>query len=175
MRTLSRPTKWLIASGAVLAIGTALVITGSHRLEPLLRERAEQALRQRFAGDVELKSFDVNLFPEVVASGGGLIIRHHGRLDVPPLISIEKFSIHTRLHDVFATPRRVRKLRLEGLRIFVPMGQSSPTPKNGAESSAFPFVVDEVTADGTLLQILPRTPGKKPITIDLHKLALRTE
>src|SRR5207245_1626405 len=126
-----------------------------------LRERAEEALRQRFASDVELKSFSVTVLPDVIASGRGLTIRHHGRADVPPLISIEKFSIHTRLGDVFAAPRRVRKLRLEGLRIFIPMGQASSGPQSGPKSSAFPFVVDEVVADGTVLQILPRTPGKK--------------
>src|SRR5207249_9598406 len=164
MRT-SRLPKWLIAAGLLLAIGTALVVIANRRLEPWLRERAEDAIRQRFAGDVELKSFAVTVFPEVIATGRGLTVRHHGRTDVPPLIAIDTFAIHTRLGDVFATPKRVRRLRLEGLRIFVPMGQASPSPQNCSKSSNFPFVVDEVSADGTLLQILPRTSGKKPITI----------
>ena len=44
------------------------------------------------AGDVRLQDLNIRVLPVLKAEGHGLTIRHHGSTDVPPLISIARFS-----------------------------------------------------------------------------------
>ena len=37
-----------------------------------------------------------------------------------------------------------------------------------------PFVIDEIDADGTLLQVLPKNPAKQPLVFDLARLTLHS-
>src|SRR4051794_34448486 len=83
-----RQRKWLIiAVGALL--GIMVVLFGvSVRLSPIAREWFVKALKEHYDSDVELDQFSVSFFPRVRATGSGLVLRHKGRTDVPPLVSI---------------------------------------------------------------------------------------
>ncbi|HTM47459.1 MAG TPA: AsmA-like C-terminal region-containing protein [Bryobacteraceae bacterium] len=171
---LSRRSKWLIGAGLLLAgVGAAAIVLAG-RLGPALRGSVVEAIARRFASDVELKSLDVSMFP-MRASGQGLILRQHGRTDVPPLISIDRFSVDGGLLGLITTPKRVRKVRLDGLRIIIPKGRPSPQQdrSEGHKSSTAAFLIEEIVADGAVLQILPKDEGKDPLTFDLYKLTLR--
>src|ERR1700726_2033353 len=114
-----RMRKWPFVVGAVLVLAALGTFEISERLGPAFRERVIEAVRQRYQSDVELKSLDLHLLPRIHATGEGLTLRLHGRRDIPPLVTVKKFTIDTGLKDVWSGPRRVRKLRLEGLRITV--------------------------------------------------------
>ena len=173
---------WPIALGALLALAAISIYLMATHLAPALRSRVIEKIRERYQSEVELADFNLSLFPRVVASGRGLTLRLHGRRDVPPIVTVEKFSIETGLRDALSGPRHVRRLRLEGLRITVAHGEagqasgSSPAP---APASVPTFVIDEVDADGTILEIRPRQPGpgqpaKEPLLFDLYKLQLHS-
>ena len=172
-----RRSKWLIGGGVVLAIVLVAAIVVAARLGPGLRGSVVDAIAQRFESEVELKSFSVSFLPNVRATGQGLILRHHGRTDVPPLISIGKFTIETGPIGLLTTPKRIRRVRLDGLRIIAPKGRHSQTGHADStktnKSAVSPFVIEEIVADGTVLQILPKKAGKDPLTFDLYRLTLK--
>jgi hypothetical protein len=169
-------SKWLSGAGALLTLVVIAVIVIPPRLGPAVRQTVVKVIGERFQSEVELKSFSLSLFPRILATGEGLVLRHHRRRDVPPLIWIDRFSIETGPRGLLATPKRPGRVRLEGLRIVVPMGLKSSRGQEGSKApkpSVAPFVVEEIVADGSVLQILPKKAGKEPLTFDLYKLTLK--
>src|SRR5713226_3434855 len=173
MPRLSRLQKWLAGLGLLIVTVAVALFYISSRLGPGLRKRVIAIVRERYQSDVELKSLELSLFPHVLAKGEGLVLRHHGRTDVPPLVSIGKFSFEAALGDLISGPMRIQKLRLEGLRIHVPpKGERPERPKGGGKAAA--FTIDEVIADGTVLLILPKKEGKDPLEFELYHLKLHS-
>ncbi len=76
----------------IVIVAVALVVAGIHLSNPYLRKKAVEMLAEKFHASVELKDFHVYLFPGARIEGSGLVLRHEGRTDVPPLISIAEFS-----------------------------------------------------------------------------------
>jgi hypothetical protein len=169
-----RMKRWPFVVVALMALIAVAVFEISERLGPALRDRVVELIKQRYQSEVELKNFDLHLLPRIHATGEGLTLRLHGRTDIPPIVTVGKFTIDTGLQDVLSGPRRVRKLRLEGLRITVERGAGSLQGAPGSKSNIAPFVIDEVIADGTVLEIVPRQPGKQPLVFELYKLTLHS-
>src|SRR5688572_28984079 len=57
------------------------------------RSKVVEVLAGRLDSEVQLDSLNLRVLPWLRAEGVGLTIRHKGRRDVPPLISIKKFSV----------------------------------------------------------------------------------
>ncbi len=57
-------------------------------MTPHVRQRAIAALNERFKSDVDLGSLQIAVFPRPEILGTGLVLRHKGRTDVAPLITI---------------------------------------------------------------------------------------
>jgi hypothetical protein len=76
----------------IVIIAVTLIVAGVHLSNPNLRKKAVEILGEKFHASVELKDFHVYLFPGARIEGSGLVLRHEGRTDVPPLISIGEFS-----------------------------------------------------------------------------------
>lgn len=178
--------KWLLIAGCVLVIfGIAAGIFIDVRLGPLLKGRVEKLLADRFSSGVEIDGFDFTLFPAGVTVTG-VSLRHHHRTDVPPIIKIRRLTAQTDLWAmIFGANRDVKLVRLEGLEIRMKSGGSpnqqstnvethSSQKSTGEGSGHFPFVIQKVIADGTLLQILPKQEGKEPLDFDIRKLTLRS-
>src|ERR1022692_1978061 len=128
MPTLDTPTKprikkWPIVVGALLVIIAISIYAVATHLAPALKARVIEKIRERYQSDVELAEFDLSLFPNIVATGRGLTLRLHGRKDVPPLVSVQRFNIETGFGGVLTGPRHVRRLRLVGLKITVAHGE----------------------------------------------------
>ncbi len=166
--------KWPFVVAAVVVVAALVTYGMSERLGPTFRARVIEAIKQRYQSDVELKSLELHLFPRVHAIGEGLTLRLHGRTDIPPLVTVGKFTINTGWRDVWSGPRRVRKLRLEGLRITVQRGAGRPWGSRGSKPSVPSFVIDEVIADGTVLEIVPSKTGKEPLLFEMYKLTLHS-
>ncbi len=178
--------KWLIVLGCVLAILTiAAGVFINVRLEPILKGRVEKLLADRFSSGVAIGGLDFTLFPAGVTVTG-VTLRHHHRTDVPPLITIRRVAAQTDLLTlIFGANHAVKLVRLEGLQIRVKSGGSKNKESEAGEGHArqqpsggggdhFPFIIREVIADGTLLQILPKEAGKDPLEFDIQKLTLRS-
>lgn len=177
--------KWLLIVGCVLVIfGIAAAIFINVRLGPILKVRVEKLLADRFSSGVVIDHLDFTLFPAGVTVTG-ITLRHHHRTDVPPLITIHRVTAETDLVAlIFGAKHDVKLVRLEGLQIRMKSGGSQNQQSGGEEQATqkpsggdgdhFPFVIREVIADGTLLQILPKQAGNAPLEFDIKKLTLRS-
>jgi hypothetical protein len=83
-----------------------------HRWGPGLRQSAIEMLQDRFQSDVDLKDFDVSIWPSVSVHGTGLVLRHEGRTDVPPLFTIEEFWAEAPIRGLLKRPWRINRIRL---------------------------------------------------------------
>ena len=146
------------------------------RFQPVARAWFISALRQRYQSDVELGNLQISLFPTVRATGENLVLRLNGRRDIPPIVQIRRFTLEARFIGFFRNPKRISRLQLEGLRIQLPPRSDKPAQANSSPSSASsaPFILDEVIADGTILEPMPSDPSKNPLVFEIRQLTLHT-
>jgi hypothetical protein len=183
--TLLKAARWTSIAALATLVVLVVVATAASRTEPL-RKLVVSTLADRLESDVELAAFSVDAFPRVVIRGNGLVLRLRGQpAGAPPLIEIDRFTVHSSIIDLLRRPRRFRKVTLERLSVNIPpgglrtegaSGEAAPTPAR-AESSGTaesPILVDELLADGALLRIIPRREGKPPKEFAIHALTMRT-
>src|SRR5262245_26463132 len=88
---VTRRTKIVVWSGLAALSAVALVLRlvrvpiSSERL----RHNLVATLSDRLDSEVELADLTLMLYPKPFVVGNGLLIRHHGRRDIPPLISVK--------------------------------------------------------------------------------------
>src|ERR1700693_3476021 len=109
----------IVISLIVIAI-VALTVTGIHLSNPYLHKKVVEMLQEKFHANVELKEFHVYLFPGARIEGAGPALRHEGRTDVPPLISISEFSAEAGIMGLLWKPWKIQQVRLKGLVIQIP-------------------------------------------------------
>jgi hypothetical protein len=156
-------------------------------------------LEERLDSDVELKGLALQVFPRLRAEGSGLTVRHKGRTDVPPLITVGKFTVEADLIGIWR--RHVAHLQLENLNIQIPPHDDDPETKSekaarGNEQAANTnarlvapeppdqsarnqnlarqIVVDRLEAPAAEFTILRREADKVPRTWYLHQLQMRS-
>ena len=90
----------------------------------MIRSETEAYLRLRFHSELEFKDFEVSLRPGVHVVITGVVLRHNGRTDVPPLIEIAKVSFSANISGLLANKVTVSSVRLDGLQIHTPPRQT---------------------------------------------------
>jgi hypothetical protein len=166
---------WFTGMAALaLLVAAVAVLLIRPRLPIWARAYLIRTLERRYGAKVELHNLQFSLYPRVRATGSGLIVRRAGQEQLPPFMTIRSFSAESGLHELFLVPWHVQSVRLEGLSIIVPpRGQPRQAPRH--HRLALPdFLIDDIQADGTQLMILPRKPGKLPLTFDIQRLRLHT-
>jgi len=178
-----RADKWLTAIRLLVLV---VVIAGawfSTHFSPILKKRAVEALSDRFDSEVEIRDFHASL-TTLSIEGGGLVLRYHGRKDVPPLISVEKFSAGASLSGLIRVPLHVGSVKVQGLMIQVPPKykreqdkgtDNKPDEDAGTldpQSAASRLIIDELVCSSTQLITLPGKPGKEPKVWDIHDLVM---
>jgi hypothetical protein len=146
-------------------------------LGPRAQDRIVKALQNRFDADVQLKSFRISIFPKPVVIAEGLTIRHKQWADPEPLIYIRRFTAQTDFSTLIDRRNHVDLVRLEGLAIHVPPRGHAVEVRSaepGHDTTRLPFLIETTIADGTLLEIAPKKPGKDPLRFDIQKLTLRS-
>jgi hypothetical protein len=166
---------WLIVVvillGALFGGGVMLI----RERAPLTRQWVIGVLEDRYHSRIEIKSFQAVLFPRPSAVAEGLEFRQGGRTDVPPFITIQKLTVEAGFLGLLENPRKIDRVRVEGLQIHVPPRKHEGQPKvqdSGSKSSR--FVVREFIADGTALELLAKDPAKKPKLFVIGKLNMRS-
>ena len=161
-----------IAGGIVLAA----VIIGVASVVPLSSEAARlklvNALADRLDSDVELQQFTIRVLPALRAEGRGLTIRQRGNPDVPPLISIARFSAEGNVLDVLR--RHVSRVTVEGLDIEIPPDndRDDDDKPDRPHREPPPFVIDELISTDARLVIIPSHPGTDPKMWQIHRLRM---
>ena len=143
-----------------------------------LRNRAVSTLRQDFASDVEFADLQISVHRQIILRGKGLVLRLHGRTDVPPLLNIGRFSAEIGFEELLRSTPHVRRITLEGLKITMPPAEARPPhtsrPANHKrEPRTIKVVVDEIVADGAELDMLVRDPNKPPDVFYIRHLQLQ--
>ena len=171
VRPASR-TLLIVISLVVIAV-VALIVTGIHLSNPYLRRRVVEMLGQKFHADVELKEFHVFLFPGVRIEGSGLALRHEGRTDVPPLISIHEFSAQAGILGLPWKPWKVDQVTLKGLVIQIPPKEDRGD-QNGPKARNIPVLIGEIVSDDAELRMLPKSDDKDPHVFAIHHLVMHS-
>ncbi len=158
----------------VLAIGFFWILTVPPPLEHRLQARVEQALREHYHRQVQMQNMHVTLVPIFRVTADDFVLPNRDT-DQPPLIAIKHFVAEANPLGLLRTPIHVTWLKLDGLVINVaPKGEK---PAETADKPKQPphladFAIDRVSADGTLLYILPKNPDRDPLEFDIKKLSL---
>lgn len=173
-----RITRWAIAIVGGLLVLLA-IIAGAGSRTGMLRQLVIDTLAERLDSEVQLDYFSVDTFPTVHVTGTNLIIRHKGRTDVPPLVSVASFELNGGLMGLLSRPRRFRTVSLTGLKINIPpgfkkSGDDSADPK-GARDDEGPaaIVVDTLHAQDAALTLIPKRAGKEPRVFAIHDLTMK--
>jgi hypothetical protein len=166
-------SKWVwILAAAVVMVVAGLAIVGIYA-QPIIHQRAVAMLQSRFHGDVEIGDFSVFLFPASV-KGTNVVVRSHGRTDVPPLIEIREFSANASLLGLFEKPIHLHEVHLKGLVIhFPPKDQREPI-MNAKQPKDVPVFIDELVSDDGELNMLPANPNKPVHQFLIHQLTMHS-
>ena len=123
----------------------ALSVAGyvlAHRFEPYIRAQAISYLQTRFDSEVELAALRVRM-PRLSSwqvlfkrgrgvfagvEGDGVLLRHKGRRDLPPMFSMKEFSFEVDLGTLFDEMKVVHLVTIDGMEINVPPNVQASTP-----------------------------------------------
>jgi hypothetical protein len=189
-----------VSLGSAVTVVLVLVAAAIPLSSDTLRHRIVSALSERLDSDVALGDLHLRIFPRLHAEGEALIIRQHGRNDVPPLISVKSFSVDADLIGLMR--KHVAQVRLEGLDIEIPPDrhaddpQASPSAQpstgravattgadadeathSGAPSAADierGVIIDVMDSTDARLAILSSHPDKAPKVWNIHALHMTT-
>lgn len=170
--------RWVVGAVGGLLV-TLAVIAGAGSRTETLRKLVVDTLSERLDSEIELAAFSVDTFPTVHITGAGLSIRHKGRRDVPPLITVRSFTIDGGIAGLMSRPRRFRTVTVTGLQVNIPPGGLKSKNDSSAASAAAtetdgagPIVADRLIADDATIALIPRRAGKEPRVFAVHRLTM---
>jgi len=164
------------------------------RATTYVRDQVTSALNARFASQVDLAALQVSVFPRPEILGEGLTLRHNGRRDIPPLLTVPSFSASAGLLGLSVKPLRLKTVELDGLEIRIPAGGLDPgrDKDQSARSSSAPgiaaplptdhpashgtsntLLIDLLVARTAALEIASKDPGKLPRRFEIQNLEMR--
>ncbi|MGD9906422.1 MAG: hypothetical protein AB7U83_23380 [Vicinamibacterales bacterium] len=170
------------AACLVVAVAGGATLWLVRTAEPRLRRELEVWLSDRLNSDVALATLSVRVFPTVRLEGTGLVLRIKDRPDLPPFITVERWSGRGVLRGVRA--RRLDEVRLDGVAITVPPGRKADLRSlrvdggdaaddgdSGRRRPRSP-VVDRLVAAAVTVTVLPRQADRDPVVWDVRDLIL---
>jgi hypothetical protein len=151
-----------VAAGVLLAGVIFLAARWPFKREAVLRDLQEASLSK-----VDIGAFHGTYFPQPGCVLQHVIFQHNRKPGTPPLITIERVRIEGSFLGLFS--KHVRRVRAEGMRVLIPPRGSEEhfqTPKRS------PFVIDDLIADGAILEVASREAGKQPLSFSFHNFVL---
>jgi hypothetical protein len=191
--------KWLLAIGGAAGIAAIVLFfigrSMATRFEPYIREQAVSYLEKRFNSEAEIGALRISLprlSPYKIlfergkgtmahVEGDNILLRHKGRRDIAPMFVMKHFTFDVDLGTLFESPKRIQMVTIDGMEINIPPKGQRPdmTPDDNeieddkaAKSASADVLFDEVLIHNSMLAILPRKEGKKPLQFDLHQIRL---
>jgi hypothetical protein len=181
----SKVSRWIKIGGllSLVVIGAAAVLVSSRW--PFTRETIVKVLQEKFSSTVELKTFHGTYFtPGCVAEG--ITFRRNNDRNAPPIATIERLTIQGSYSGMLRTPKHIRSVRIEGLRMFVSPGSERIGNQAGSSGSSkqFALILDEIIADGAVVEFASaeRPPvesasvdhGTEALKFEVHELTLNS-
>ena len=119
----------IAAVGLLVLVGLIVALYAlSPALHRMARSRTEEYLRQRFESSVQFTDFHVSVYPRVHLVIDGLVMRHEGRPDIPPLIEIGTLTVDGNFASLFSAHPVISHVTLQGLHINTPPRQPGGKP-----------------------------------------------
>lgn len=168
----------LLVTVASLAVVIALLAVWASRSAPLLRDRVVEAINTRFESQVSLESLEPSVLPRPRATGRGLVLRHNGRTDVAPLISIDSFDTSAPITGLFGSPVHLATVHIDGLAVRMPPGGLRPGSEQPDEPHVphperpSPLLIDRIESRSARVEIHSRRPGRLPRVWDIQNLVM---
>lgn len=176
----------------------ALTVAGyvlANRFEPYVRTQVISYLQDRFDSEAEVSALRVRmprasvlhtLFTRgrgliATVEGDGVVLRHKGRRDLPPIFSMKDFRFDIDLGTLVDPVKVVHLVTIDGMQINVPpkgerpgLPNANETPRaaeaNVADTSD--IRLEQVVITNAVLTILPKDQKKFPLRFDIHRLKL---
>jgi len=167
---------WMTAGAIVLALLVAAGFLLRANIHALVRERMQKILATHFASSVEFSDFDVTMFPSMHVTISGLVLRHKGRTDIPPLLEVKTVSMYAQLAGLLQPRPYISFVQLDGLQIRtpprVPGGESLIHKTDQDLAKKYPVLIGEVRADDVSIEVLRAQSDKPPREFPIHHLDL---
>ncbi len=107
----------------------------------------------------------------------GLVLRHKGRTDIPPLIQVREVSMSANLPSLLRSKPHVSFVELHGLQIHIPPREPGEPPliqKTDQDlAKKYPVLIEEVHADDAIIVVLRAQTEKPPHEFPIHHLELQ--
>ena len=182
---LRRRTIWILVALASTAVIIVIMLAAAIPLSSnILRRRLIATLSDRLNSDVDLGDLSLRVLPRLYVEGSDLHIRERGRSGVPPLIAVKKFYVNAGLLGLVR--KHVAHAEVDGLVISIPPDDKDEKEgkdkhlkaKNEKPEGVDPnslertVVIDELTANGAQLVVIPRQAYKRPRVWAIHTLTM---
>lgn len=166
-----RVRRFAFVTAVVLAIATIGVLVWLARSTSFIRDRAVASVNARFSSQLELGSLQIGVYPLPNAAGTGVQLRHNGRTDVPPLISVRAFEASASLYGLFARPFNLRRVTLDQLEIRLPPG-GLKAGSSAQNNPTVAIILDEIVSRSARLEIASSRPGRLPRVFEINDLQM---
>jgi len=156
----------VLAALAMVVILAAGVIFLAWRW-PFTREAVLKDLEDASMSKVDIGAFHGTYFPRPGCVLEHLTFQHNPEAGSPPLITVQRLRVESGFSGLFT--KHVRRIRVEGLHILIPprgSGEHFQTPQRST------FVIDDVIADGAILEIGTRDPRRQPLQFSFHNFGI---
>jgi hypothetical protein len=134
---------------------------------PFSRKAVLQELEAASLSRVDAGTFHAMYFPRPGCVLEHVTFHHNPKLGSPPLITVERLGIEDSFSGLFT--KHVRRVRAQGMGVLTPP-QGSNEHFQAPERS--PFVIDDLVADGAILEVISREAEKQPLNFVFHNFAL---
>src|ERR1700737_1954623 len=168
VQTSPKTTRKLIVPAALVAVVIFLAAIVFLALRwPFSREAVLKDLQ-----DASLSKGDIGAFHGTYIPRPGCILehvtfQHNPKAGTPPLITVERIRIEGSFSGLFTS--HVKRIRAEGMRILIPFRGSDEHFKTPKRS---PFVIDDLIADGAILEVTSRQADKQPLKFACREFTL---
>jgi hypothetical protein len=177
----------LFSVGVCVVAGAIAWSLRPERLRPLITE----AIHAHLGLDATVDSLALTWLPRPRLHGAGLTLRVPNQPDLPPFVTVNRFTIDVGL--LSAIRKHVSAVHLDGLAIVVPPAGSRDglrrrdVPGDGNDdrhgdgrggaddtrsSAARDVIIDRLDARNTTLTLLRREPEKAPLVFNIHELEM---
>lgn len=165
----------LISAGLITLIFFVAAVTGSGWLESRVHHAIVSRLSTSLESTVELGATRLSFFPLRFRSES-LTVRHHSRVDVPPLLVIQSVVADLNLLDLWG--RVIDRVAIDGMELNIPprpegSGPRLPMTREHAGGGAAHVVIRHLTAANTRVAMIPRESGKNPRVWNIAALDMR--
>jgi hypothetical protein len=168
-----RARLWIVIAGLLLSAIAAGAVFFARQSSPEVHKRIVETLSRGLDSEVTLEKVVVGFFPSPSVTGQGLVIRHLGRHDIPPLVVVREFACH--LGWTWFFDKRVDQVHLDGLELTIPPGRSDDMPDvdvGGSSNAPSRAILGRLLAHEARLTVLPKNPKKNPRVFDIFDLTM---